>query len=175
VDLRAVELYCELPDGRDQELLSALGRRQAAPPLRRLGAPLRCGGVTPDLVPSVARIAAVLAAAREARVPLKFTAGLHHPVRGMDHTADVPMHGFLNVYGAALLAHDRALAAADLEPVIADTDPRSFRLDTDGFAWREHHVPADRVAALRRELLGGYGSCSFAEPVADLRTLALLT
>lgn len=169
-----VEVHVELAPGRDRELLAALAARRSRTG-RRLGAKLRCGGVTADLVPPVARVAAVVAAARDLAVPLKFTAGLHHPVRGMDRTGETPMHGFLNVYGAGLLAHDRGLDAAALARVVAETDPAAFRLDRDAFAWRDLAVPAARVARLRAELLGGYGSCSFREPVADLRSLALLT
>ncbi len=173
-ELTALETYVELPPGRDEELLLALGRRQAQHPLARLGGKLRCGGVTPDLIPPVARVASVIARARDLEVPLKFTAGLHHPVRGMGQVAGEPMHGFLNVYGAALLAHAHGLSAAELEPVIADTDARSFRLDASGFAWRGTLVPAARIATLREGMLGGYGSCSFDEPVTDLRALHML-
>ncbi|HOX25844.1 MAG TPA: hypothetical protein PLL30_10255 [Candidatus Krumholzibacteria bacterium] len=173
--LGGVEIHVELSPGRDRDLLAALGGRQGRPGVGRLGAKLRCGGVASDQVPPVERVAAVVAAARDAAVPLKFTAGLHHPLRGMGATGHAPMHGFLNVYGAALLAHDHGLEAADLTNVVADTEPASFRVDRDGFAWRDRFVAADRVAALRSGLIGGYGSCSFAEPLADLRSLAILT
>lgn len=168
------EAYIELPVGRDDEVLAALGARQADPPARRLAAKLRCGGVTADLVPSAERVAAVLAAARDHGVPLKFTAGLHHPVRGMDQTEGVPMHGFLNVYAAALFAHVHGLPAADLMPVLLEEDPRAFRLDRGSLAWRDRVAAGDAVARLRESLLAGYGSCSFDEPVTDLRSLALL-
>jgi hypothetical protein len=174
--LSGAEIYAESPSAdHDADLLAALGAAQAAGGVARLGAKLRCGGVTPDLVPPVARVAAVIAGARDHGVPLKFTAGLHHPVRGMDHTADTPMHGFLNVYGAALLAHHLGLTAAALDPVLAETDPAAFGLDAGAFAWRDLVVPAAAVADLRQRLLSGYGSCSFAEPVDDLRALSLLT
>jgi hypothetical protein len=170
-----MDVYVELNDGTDADQLAALGELQGRHRLRRLGAKLRCGGVTADLVPPIARIAAAITGARDHHVPLKFTAGLHHPVRDMDRTEGVPMHGFLNVYGAALLAHTDGLPAEALEPVLDDEDPRSFRLDADGFGWRERSVDAVRIVALRRDFLGGYGSCSFDEPVADLRSLSLLT
>jgi len=173
-DLAGLELYTELPADRDAELILALGQRQAQHPMRRLGAKLRCGGVTRDLVPTVERIAGVLVMARDAGVPLKFTAGLHHPVRGMDHTEDVPMHGFLNVYGAALLAHAEDLSSEALAPILADTDPQSFGCNDGGFSWRDHGVTAEQLAILRANFLGGYGSCSFDDPVTDLRSLALL-
>lgn len=168
------ELYVELPAGADHEVLGVLGQRQVDPPVRRLAGKLRCGGVTEDLVPSCERVADVLVYACTLGVPLKFTAGLHHPVRGMAHTGTIPMHGFLNVYGAALLAHVAGLDAAGLLPVVAETEPTAFRLDTAGFAWRDRVVTGEAIGDLRERLLAGYGSCSFSEPVTDLRTLALL-
>lgn len=168
------EVYVELPAGRDQEVLAALAARQAAPPARLLAAKLRCGGVTADLVPAPERVAAVLAAARDHGVPLKFTAGLHHPVRGMDHTEGIPMHGFLNVYAAGLFAHVHGLDADALLPVLLEEDRRAFRLDRGSLAWRDRVVAADAVARLRASALGSFGSCSFDEPMADLRSLSLL-
>lgn len=172
--LQGLEVYVELAATRDQALLAALGKRQSVPPARRLGAKLRCGGVTADLVPPVTRIAAVIIGARDHGVPLKFTAGLHHPLRGMDHIESVPMHGFLNVYGAGLLAHVDGNDAATLIPVLEETDPAAFRIDAAGFAWRDRVVPTMRIVDLRDRLFGGYGSCSFDDPVTDLRSLALL-
>lgn len=173
-DLAGREVYIELPSGRDAEVLAALGAHQAARSARRLAAKLRCGGVTADLVPPAERVATVLATARDHGVPLKFTAGLHHPVRGMDHTEGVLMHGFLNVYAAALFAHVHGLPADDLLPVLLEDDPRAFRLDRNALAWRDRVAGGDAVARLRETMLAGYGSCSFDEPVTDLRSLDLL-
>ena len=174
IDLDGTEVYVELVESQDEEMLACLAQWQGRHALLRLGAKLRCGGITADLVPEPDRVAAVLAAAADGAVPLKFTAGLHHPLRGMDQTEGVPMHGFLNVYGAGLLAHTGGLSAAQLGPVLAETDPRAFRLTAADFAWRDQAVPAAAVADLRSRLLGGYGSCSFTEPVSDLRALGLL-
>ena len=52
---------------------------------------LRCGGAS---IPSAEQVALVIASCREAGVPFKATAGLHHPVRrGAEH-------GFLNLLAA---------------------------------------------------------------------------
>ena len=48
---------------------------------RLCGLKIRCGGATPRSVPSSADIAFALTACRKADVPVKFTAGLHHPLR----------------------------------------------------------------------------------------------
>lgn len=140
----------------------------------RIGYKLRCGGVSSALIPPVARVARVAAECRDARIFLKLTAGLHHPVRGMGDVAGVPMHGFLNVVGASLLAWSGGLDAAALAVVVAETDPRAFRLDAEAFGWRDHTVGAPQIARLRRDAVTGLGTCSFTEPRDDLRSLGLL-
>ena len=44
------------------------------------------------------------------------------------------------------------------------------------YAWTKDYLDAveDAVAAMREELFVGYGSCSFSEPVEDLRGLRIL-
>jgi hypothetical protein len=109
---------------------------------------------------------------------MKATAGLHHPMRGMDHTgqgeAAVPMHGFLNVFGAGVLAHANGLRAADLLPILESRDPSTFSFDDDGFAWRDLRATTEQVEEARGEAVVSYGSCSFAEPIEDLEALGFL-
>jgi hypothetical protein len=47
----------------------------------RMGFKLRTGGVIADAFPTPGQVAFALCACRDAGVPMKFTAGLHHPVR----------------------------------------------------------------------------------------------
>ncbi len=138
------------------------------------GVKLRCGGVTAQAFPSVDRVARVIAGCRDFQLPLKFTAGLHHPVRHQAQEPLVMMHGFLNVFGASLLAHELGWDAAQLARVIGDTDHRSFAFEADVFRWRDHTVGTAVVKELHHRFLGGFGSCSFAEPRDDLQDLGLL-
>ncbi len=138
----------------------------------RLGAKLRCGGVTAEAFPSVDRVVAVISGCAGRSLPLKFTAGLHHPVRHLAEQPPVVMHGFLNVVGAALLAQGGADPAV-LRDCLQEVEPSAFTLDGAGFAWRGHAVPAASVAAARAHAVGGFGSCSFDEPRHDLATLGL--
>ena len=92
-------------------------------------------------------MAAVIALAGELDLPLKFTAGLHHPVRRRPPDPDVMMHGFLNVFGAGILARGAGLAGDDLIACLAETDPAAFRFDDETFAWRGLRVDAAAVAA----------------------------
>ena len=131
---------------------------------------LRCGGVTPDLVPGVEPLAHAVAACRSAGAPFKATAGLHHPVRHYNEGAGMTMHGFINLFGGAALALAHGLGADDIAEVLDETDPARFHL-ADDLAWRGLRVAAPRVHEARQRLALSYGSCSFDEPREDLQAL----
>ncbi len=44
----------------------------------------------------------------------------------------------------------------------------------EAFSVRGHALGAEAVAAAREHLFVGYGSCSFSEPVEDLRAMRIL-
>jgi hypothetical protein len=103
---------------------------------------VRCGGAT---VPTVEQLALVIACCREAGVPFKATAGLHHAVRREGE------HGFLNVLAAA------GAPVAEAPRLLAEEDPRALPLD-----------PA------ARESFVSFGSCDWRTPVEELDELGLL-
>ena len=140
---------------------------------------VRTGGVVADAFPSAAELARVIAACAAVGVPFKATAGLHHPLRGdyrLTYAADAPsapMFGFLNVFLAAALARE-GLPAPELEPLLEERDPAAIAFDDDGATWRAHRLATASLARARREALTAVGSCSFAEPVDELRAMGLL-
>jgi hypothetical protein len=142
-------------------------------------AKVRTGGLTPDAIPSPEIIADFLCRAARLRLPFKATAGLHHPVRSLrplTYAPDSPravMHGFLNVFIAAAFAwHD---AASDLlGEVLAEEDPHTFSFDDDELRWRGRRLTTAQVQNARRYFAHSFGSCSFEEPIADLRDLGFL-
>jgi hypothetical protein len=127
---------------------------------RGLWAKLRCGGVEPPAYPPVEEVAAFIAAAVDAGVPFKATAGLHHPVRHFNEATGVMMHGFLNILIAAAMADK--VDRAGLEAIVAEQDPAALPLRDEALMRRA------------RARFISYGSCSFDEPVADLRALGVL-
>jgi hypothetical protein len=147
---------------------------QVFPTWGRLGFKLRCGGLEASAFPSPEQVALVLAVCRDAGVPLKFTAGLHHPIRRYDPEVRATMHGFLNVVGAGVLAHAHGLNAEQLRPIIEEEDPAAFRFDETEFRWRDLSASVEEVTVARRHVVG-FGSCSFDEPRDDLRALGLLS
>ncbi len=159
--LRDVPSFIEIP--RDNRREALLPGAMYALARHRLGAKVRCGGLTADAVPPPAEIASFIALAREEGVPYKATAGLHHPIRHFNEAAGFTMHGFLNVLLAALRAR-QGWNADQLEAVIAGEDAAQLQLDA---------TPTE-IDAMRRENFVAYGSCSFAEPIEDLQKLGML-
>jgi hypothetical protein len=137
------------------------------------GFKFRCGSVQPEAFPPVERLAAVIVGCSEDELPLKFTAGLHHPIRRFDPGLRVTMHGFINVFGAAVLAHTRDLYEEQIQPILKDEDAHDFVFDDAGFRWKDYRVSTEEITAARRWVVS-FGSCSFEEPVHDLRALGWL-
>jgi hypothetical protein len=170
---RDLAAYVELPlDGDLDALLAAVKEAGGR-------AKIRTGGLVPEAIPAPEAVAAFMAACRSAGVPFKATAGLHHPLRSVQpltYAADAPrgtMHGFLNVFGAAALLRAGA-PAQTAEALLREERAQAFAFDADGLSWDGQRLPAETLAATRRELLMGFGSCSFREPVGDLQALGLL-
>jgi hypothetical protein len=152
--------YAEIP--LTSGLLAALdeltwARGQGIP----VAAKFRTGGLAAELFPTPMELAAVICACHERGLPFKLTAGLHHAIRHTDPETGFVHHGFLNVLAAALEATTGAEPATVAE-VLGGTDP----------------VPVVEAVRARlaehRPLWIGFGSCSIAEPLADLRRLGLL-
>ena len=167
--LRDLPIYVEFP--HDARWVEALPLALSALARARLGAKLRCGGDEPRAVPSVADVAAFIAATRREEVAFKATAGLHHPVRQRRTRDGTMMHGFLNLLAATAFAGN--LDASMLEQIVAEEDAGAFTLDDDGFAWRDLRIETAAIPGMRASFVR-YGSCSFGEPIDDLTALELL-
>ena len=153
------------------EAVAALGRHEGPVPV---GFKIRCGGMTPNAFPTPEQVAFVLARCRDAGVPFKATAGLHHPVRHYDRATEVMQHGFFNVFGAGVLAHALELSEPALRQVLRNEDPKAFAFDDGGFAFQDLRIATEQVRAAREAFATSYGSCSFDEPREDLRAAGLL-
>ena len=169
---RRFDTYMEIPVG---DATAALVDEIAGTTAK---AKIRMGGVTADAFPPSIHVVRFFRACIERGVGFKATAGLHHPWRAeyrLTYAADAPtgaMFGFLNVLLAiAVLRAGRGedLAVAALE----ERDPESTRFIAGGATWRAE-VFSQAALEEARDSLSAVGSCSFREPMADLRTLNLL-
>jgi hypothetical protein len=168
-----VSVFCEIP--YEEDLTAWLTAIQQA----RGFAKIRTGGTTPESFPCSSAVAEFMMQCKTHGVALKATAGLHHPVRSRHpltyeaNSACGAMHGFLNVFmGAALL--ECGISQDQLISILEDTDAAHFRFSDDFAHWRKLFVNADDIAGTREHFAISFGSCSFVEPIQDLRKLNLL-
>jgi hypothetical protein len=154
-----VPVYVELPQVDPSVAWLAAADEVAAAELRLK---FRTGGVEAHLFPTAPTLAAWIDAALDRETPFKCTAGLHNAVR---HTGDdgFEHHGFVNV----LVATRRAFDGASLDEVVEVLEQR------DGAALAADTEELDLAGA--RRWFTSFGSCSVAEPLADLRELGLVS
>lgn len=165
--------FWEAPAERAERTIALLAEHNSNTEYPTFGYKMRTGGVTADAFPTSAQIAPALVAPATHQVPIKFTAGLHHPLRQYREEVQTKMHGFLNVLGAALLAAEHKWDAAQTAAMLDDEDVSSFQFDDEFFAWRDWKIDLQRLRN-RRRFVTTFGSCSFDEPREDLRALKLL-
>ena len=166
-------VFWEAPAERAQETITLLAEINSGMDEPTFGFKLRTGGVTADAFPTSAQISGALVTPATHQLPIKFTAGLHHPIRQFRDEVKTKMHGFLNVLGAAVLAAEHRWNARQTLLMLEDEDAASFSFTEDFFAWREWKVDVERLR-YRRKFVASFGSCSFDEPREDLRALNLL-
>jgi hypothetical protein len=124
----------------------------------------------------VASVAAFINACADRKLAFKATAGLHHPVRALQaltYEDDAPravLHGFLNILMAAAFAWH---GERDIDSIISETEPTAFSFDDRAY-WRDKSLSLAEIKAARHDFIHSVGTCSFDEPIADLRLLRLL-
>ncbi len=170
---RYLTAYIEVPIQRDPaELIAAVARSGGR-------AKVRTGGVTADAFPAPGDLAGFLRACISAGVPFKATAGLHHPIRSsyrLTYEPDSPegaMYGFLNVFLAAAWLRE-GMSDADAERLLQERSAESLRFTGSGVEWRGHRLDLASIERTRAEGIVSFGSCSFTEPVGELRALGLI-
>jgi hypothetical protein len=169
------QIYFEIPPEKWRSLLPVIGRAKAR-------AKIRTGGEVESAIPEESRVLEFLRLASERQIAFKATAGLHHPLRGMQRLTYKPespqavMHGFLNLFCAAvLLWHERDLRQ-EAAWMLSERDADAITMDEMTMTWHNSGVTfaAEQVAEARERFCISFGSCSFVEPVEDLRALGWL-
>ena len=172
---KAITPYFEIaPVGRTfVDLIATLG-------IKKLRAKIRTGGVTREEFPETRDIIRFVRTCMAANVPFKATAGLHHPVRcfkPLTYAPDAPqgtMHGFLNVLIMTGFARE-SFRVSLLEEIMEEEFEEVFEFSEAGVSWRGSHLlTLSHIGLLRSRGMHSFGSCSFDEPVADLRELGVL-
>ena len=171
---RNYQLYFETPPEKWHSLLQATAVAKAR-------AKIRTGGEVPSAIPEESRVLEFLRIASERRIAFKATAGLHHPLRAMQRLTYKPdspqavMHGFLNVFCAAALLWHEPEQRQEAAWMLSERDADAITMD-EAMTWHNSGVmlTAQQIHEARQRFCVGFGSCSFTEPIEDLRKLGWL-
>ena len=168
----ATTVYFEVPLGAGtKESIAAIGAAGGR-------AKVRMGGVTREAIPSGSDFVNFLSHCIEQGVSFKATAGLHHPIRSVCPLTYEPqsdralMHGFVNVILAAAIMKNGG-DIAEVSAVLEDTSPHNFTLGQEHIQWRGWSFTPRQIADVRRDLMVSFGSCSFTEPLDEIKSLEL--
>jgi hypothetical protein len=168
------QIYFETPPEKWQALLQATAVAKGR-------AKIRTGGETASAIPEESRVLEFLRIASERRLAFKATAGLHHPLRAvhrLTYKPDSPqavMHGFLNVFCAAVLLWHEPDLRQEAAWMLDERDADAITMD-EAMTWHNSGVTltAEQIREARRQFCISFGSCSFVEPIEDLRKLGWL-
>ena len=163
-------LFVELPEGCAlQDLIVAVSDAGAC-------AKVRTGGVVAEAIPASSTVAAFLVACARRDLRLKATAGLHHAIHGEQRLTYEPqaptacMHGFVNFFVAATAAYQSANEAEIVE-ILDDGERRDFKASDDGLQWRGRSFSSSAIRKMRKKFATSFGSCSFEEPMDEMRAM----
>ena len=169
-----VDVFFEIPLNSDLEpYLSVLQKIGAS-------AKIRTGGITAEAFPSATKLSECILAFAEARVPFKATAGLHHPLPNEYRLTYEPdslsskMHGFLNVTILASLVHWQKVTPEEAVAILQESLIDRFLFKADGIEWSDRQLSLAQIEEARQQFFRSFGSCSFQEPIDDLKHLQLL-
>lgn len=165
--------YFEIPSSIIlTELMTAIA-------LTKTRAKIRTGGITQEAFPPIDEIVKFMRVCIAANVPFKATAGLHHPLRcvkPLTYEENAPkgtMNGFLTLFLTAAFLRQN-LNHNFVHELMNETDANNFTFTDDGVSWKNHALSVQEVENARRKCAVSFGSCSFDEPIDDLKTLNIL-
>lgn len=131
---------------------------------------VRTGGTVASAFPSAAQLALVISECATHKLPLKATAGLHHPFRKTDSATGFRMHGFVNFLVASVFAWVGTANLEKVSEILLDECSASFRFGEDCLEWRDLSASLAQIQEARRFAVS-FGSCSVDEPLDDLAML----
>jgi len=168
-----INTFCEISIPEDpRDLIEAIAKAG-------FKAKMRTGGIKQEMFPKAEEIARFIFACHQSNVAFKATAGLHHPIRcvkPLTYEANAEcgkMHGFLNVFLTAAFV-SKGLSESEAIELLLDENAESLSFENDAITWRSFRVNADEVKNTRENFALSFGSCSFTEPIEDLKELGIL-
>ena len=178
-----IDSFFEIPLNADLEVYMSVLQHTAA------SAKIRTGGTTTAAFPSINQLSQCIFSFAKAQVSFKATAGLHHPLAANHRlTSDVDspsttMQGFLNVAVLAAFVYWQKVTPEDALELLKESSIDGFQFNADSISWsdspkerlRDRHLNLTELKEARQRFFRSFGSCSFQEPIEDLKHLKLLS
>ena len=168
-DERDVEVYLEVPWGPNMSEQMA----KASSTIDGVCFKARTGGTTPEQFPDVRELASFLVEVAGLESLYKLTAGLHQPLRHYDSDLACFHHGFLNVMIAGALATIQHATLSEVEQVLSIEDP-ALIIFTDKTVEALGNVLTLKDIDEWWLFFGGFGSCSYREPIEGLQQVGFV-
>lgn len=143
-------------------------------------AKIRTGGLTVEAFPDLDRLCRFIFACAKTKVPFKATAGLHHPLFGNYSVSYEPdsltttMQGFLNLSILSTLIYWNQVTLEEARKLLQESFISNFQFQADQIIWQNYQVKRSQIQQARQHFFRSFGSCSFREPLDELRELTLL-
>lgn len=168
-DERDVEVYLEFPwgDGMSEAIA------EAAATVDGVGFKARTGGTKPEHFPEVRQLASFIVEVAGLEATNKFTAGLHQPVRHYSSETSCYQHGFLNAMVASALATIQHATTNEVEQILNIQDASLFVFTDQEIEVMGHKLSLKDIDEWWL-FFGGFGSCSYREPIEGLQRLGWL-
>lgn len=169
-----MEVYCEISWEQDwHSYLKVLSNYS-------VGVKIRTGGLIPQAFPVAEQLSFLIFSLAKAGISFKATAGLHHPlptISPLSHESNGPlasMHGFLNVAIATSFAYAQKATLKSIQAILETKTLKDFKFTDQEIGWLDHRLNLTDIQRARSQFFRSFGSCSFQEPIEDLKQLSLL-
>jgi hypothetical protein len=172
-----VQLFIECTSDLEQtarEIAAFNSNTSGNPVIRQAGVKLRCGGTTPGMFPPVEKVAGVIGICQRYDIPIKFTAGMHQPIRNYEQDIGVMQHGFINIFAATLFCWQHSLTESQIADILDEEQPDTFIFTENKLQWQTFSISDTAIQKLRSARVISFGSCSFTKPREALRLLELV-
>ena len=172
--LKGIETFWEIPLEENLENYLAVLKE------KKVAAKIRTGGLSAESFPDLERLCKFIFTSAEAQVPFKATAGLHHALAGNygvnyeEQSFSVNMQGFLNLSILAALVYGQRVTRKEALTILQESAIANFEFQEENITWQNHHLNLAELEKSRKCFFRSFGSCSFQEPLDELRGLQLL-
>jgi hypothetical protein len=135
---------------------------------------LRAGGDESPGFLEPTQITYVIRECLKREIEMKVTGGLQNPLTQIDESTKSEKPGFLNVFGAGVIAMRHNISDHGLIEVLKDKDINNFTFTDENFLWKNWEINLKDINYARKYLMISCGSSNFDNNVKSLKTIGLL-